>query len=882
MLVETTASCSDAASPKPLDRSANASPSSLVRKGSGDLPSMDLVVNGDLQTSSLKLPLDNVKQGEFGDASPQADSAVGEDEATTTDAAEVSALAKSEPIVIAVAGPVQDLRDKDSCRDSGQGSPDSHKEEDDGSGPASTAPESNDIATESASMTIDDASVPGDTADLVSSDALDTSGIAAPADGGFGALDSLLGWSLTQDEAVQPGPSTSISTGSASSLGGPISHVGAPVAAISDKEELSMMRTRLEGRQTQVEDRLADARAKLARQQTLTTLWLAARTSNPAELWHVPETTVGSDELQVAARRLKGRTARLMQHRKRSRNGRAARHTAREVQRMVESAAAPMDPDATDSSSCESSESEAEVDPTRPAPPQRDRKKRRRVQAMWDADRSEVGWRWNWLDMRLRVIKDGIEEYKALEKQIAAEKVPVEHATASGGGERAPEISTVSNDDTASAAVDVAGTVDNSAETCARTRPLSSNFQKRHLVKDNVTVPVSSSIRPVSAPLVPSDRNAIRARSALLDRSFHVVLSLPFDAPHSVIGRARADRRKLRQQALQRQKQLMQQMGASSSGAAVDSHLYGSAVAGKGLSGQQSTASSRSRGNRSRKGSVSDAPRNETLEPPPGMRISVSVCPVDTPRRTSSGKANKSQPPSPNDAKRVNSDSSLLARRKKKETSLAIDDVMMPNLTPSRFEPLQVKEIVTPSWRCSGPDTPALMSAALREPSDAVFEKMVNDSETIPEEVTAEELLKMSDDAFVMRHEPCETQERQRSLGIVSETGQRSSVAAAKPARPRDHSKASGAVKIIENRASSVQPCASHDRRQFPLKGEDLKAVQAKLDNPEEVWPRVEDLAAANTTPVPNSPTAPVAAQPDEEKPIKLLFKLRPSQDAAP
>lgn len=579
-------------------------------------------------------------------------------------------------------------------QDSGQGSPDSHKDD------AATLSSSAAAASAETEQSLDDGTGDGDE------------------EGGYGALDALLGGWTTFSRETSPsrGDHHASAIGEAGAAVGDVDatamssdavagvSLGVGVASMARMsgvsmgmplvhgESLSALQGRLEARQAGVESRLADARAQLARQQALTSLWLSARTSNPAELWHVPDASSGLAELQSASRRLKARTAALLLHRKRSRNGRAARHTAREVQRMIEEPGSSMDPDATDSSSCNSSESEAEVDHAAPALPQRDRKRRRRVQSMWDSDRLEVGWRWNWLDLRLRVTKQGIAEYAALEEQLDA---------------------AAKNSDVAAAAEAAAAV----PETCARVRPLPDGFVRRKLVKDRVVARAPNPIRPVSAPLDHSDRNAIRARSALLDRSFHVVLSFPADAPHSIIGRARAHRRMLRQQALQRQKQLQLHLAAQrAGGSAAQSGAASMVRPGVPLTHQQlarhqqrqaegrkvsSSSSSvmdglamasvptgalKGKREKRRERSEHRDAKSDKSSDKPAPRITVSVIPVETDPPSPS----LSHPVSPIEARR--SSESLHSRRKKKEMS-SIDDIVMPAMTPSRFEPLVFKEV---------------------------------------------------------------------------------------------------------------------------------------------------------------------------------------------
>jgi len=309
----------------------------------------------------------------------------------------------------------------------------------------------------------------------------------------------------------------------------------------------------------------------------------------------------------------------------------------------------------------------------------------------------------------------------------------------------------------------------------------------------------------------------------------------------------------LRQQALQRQKHTQQMMRERAGS------VSGQRGAQRQRSGVRHLSEDEASGKSRRKGG----------------RISVSVCPVDSePSTPKVGKGSNAVSPNAS----ISRSDSLLARRKRKENSL-IDDVVMPALTPARFEPLLVKEILTPSWRRSGSRTPSSAdSVGFRiEPGESVFSPGLDATQEVPEGVQEEGL---DDDVFVARHAPCELMERQRALGIVSETGQRSSVAGGE-SRGRDHSKGP-MVKIIENRDSSVQPNPGYKPRTFPLTGKDLADVRAEIPAPPEVFPQLADLEAAmyapqTDEPAPSSPTAGA----EESKPIKLLFKLRPSSDDA-
>lgn len=200
-------------------------------------------------------------------------------------------------------------------------------------------------------------------------------------------------------------------------------------------------------------------------------------------------------------------------------------------------------------------------------------------------------------------------------------------------------------------------------------------------------------------------------------------------------------------------------------------------------------------------------------------------------------------------------------------------------------------QILTPSWRVSGSNTPNSgdVSRVSSSSDSSLFAAMMEGAPPPKIDEEGEEdsgvIEVVTDEEYIARHTPCELQEQQRALGIVSETGQRSSVSAGDgehEARPRDHSKgpSSTLVKLIENRASSVQTNAGFPPRRFPLTDEDLADVQAQLDAPIEVYPLLSDLEAAEeaelATPSVMASSATAEETEDKpEKPIKMIFKMR-------
>jgi hypothetical protein len=207
------------------------------------------------------------------------------------------------------------------------------------------------------------------------------------------------------------------------------------------------------------------------------------------------------------------------------------------------------------------------------------------------------------------------------------------------------------------------------------------------------------------------------------------------------------------------------------------------------------------------------------------------------------------------------------------------------------------QQIMTPGWRgvSSAASTPnscdvSRMSSASSDGS--IFSALM---EGAPPKIDEEEgddesfAAMVTDDAYVARHTPCELKEQQRALGIVSETGQRSSVSAGngdQESRPRVHSKgpSSTLVKLIENRASSVQTNPGFAPRRFPLGEQDLADVVAELEAPVEVYPLLADLEAAEEADL-AAPSPPVTSAPTEEqgekpvKAIKMIFKMRAVDD---
>jgi hypothetical protein len=265
---------------------------------------------------------------------------------------------------------------------------------------------------------------------------------------------------------------------------------------------------------------------------------------------------------------------------------RGERRSSRQLERHIRHVASTIDPDNTDSSSCASSEDERDENPLAHGPIAG----LHRLQARWDGDRSVIGWRWSWLQLRLEALEEQIEEHDTLLAQIRARNTPFlfegdpvtesarvaasEAAVAAATGavapvggnagaasksgpameEDTPKVATPMAVDAAppspTAAAAPTHTPDDIAVTvadagCARARGLDDSSRKRRklITASTLRPKTQAPLNKSATPLGHSDRNAIRARAALLDRKFHLVLSLLTDAPSAVLGKARAHRR---------------------------------------------------------------------------------------------------------------------------------------------------------------------------------------------------------------------------------------------------------------------------------------------------------------------------------------------------
>jgi hypothetical protein len=152
----------------------------------------------------------------------------------------------------------------------------------------------------------------------------------------------------------------------------------------------------------------------------------------------------------------------------------------------------------------------------------------RLLQIRWDGNRCEIGWRWSWLQLQLKALDDQISEHDVLLEQVRAQKVPFEHEPRSVGAGAAMD---------GGAHPDGIGGGDPG---CSRARPLRPQQKRRRLIKASPMRPKTTTpLNRTATQLAYSDRNAIRLRAAILDRKFHLFLSLLSDAPPAVLGKVR-------------------------------------------------------------------------------------------------------------------------------------------------------------------------------------------------------------------------------------------------------------------------------------------------------------------------------------------------------
>lgn len=196
-----------------------------------------------------------------------------------------------------------------------------------------------------------------------------------------------------------------------------------------------------------------------------------------------------------------------------SKRPRTTRRGAGKLYRHIRHISTYSDPEATESSSACSSDSEDDEIPNFLTPDYVVRGKApevklHQVQVEWDANRAEIGWRWNWLQLRLATLDAQIEEHNSLVAQSRAKR----SAWHFEEGE------------------------------CARSRGLAPGQKRRRLISRHNVLPNQDPVKVYNPSMQHSNRNAIRTRSAMLDRSFHLVLSLLTDAPAFVLDKAREHR----------------------------------------------------------------------------------------------------------------------------------------------------------------------------------------------------------------------------------------------------------------------------------------------------------------------------------------------------
>lgn len=684
-------------------------------------------------------------------------------------------------------------------------------------------------------------------------------------------------------------------------------------------ESMPEMKARLLQNQASLDRQLARARAKLATRQLHVDLWRTQWLAGSAPgVQQLPDRPT-AEAVSRAANELRVHAAGFLQQRKRTAGGRAVRHAARRMDRMVTRSLTAVDPDQTDWSSCQSSESESEmVDANgHPLPVAMSnpvsavRRKRRKIQQRWDGERAEIGWRWAWLNLKLKALNEQLDGHEELQGKIREGKQPVDFGvipaatslfqvgdkvTLNETGEhcqvtaidpalpgdydtflsirfpsgdvreqRGSDIrvhgtpAPLAGDAAASAAADPG---------CARARPMKSGFAKRKLIRGHVNAPTVShnAFRAVSAPLVHSDRNAIRARSALLDRSFHLVLSLPSDAPESVLSRARHHRKMVRSQDPRKKASFYGHSRSSS--LAASRRGSGSSMAGMGSPRRTSIKSEPY----SMEGI--ESPRHDGATP----RITTKYVKV---LRVESGDAGKLGTPTPRKSGEKDKGSLLSRRKKGSRDNDSIDNIMIPQiLTPSRYEPLVVKEILTPSWNKSAATTPILTPA-----SSGHFTGF----SAVPEGDAAEpEPEVLTDAVFSLRHASAELAEKNRFIGLTGSMGgsmggankQKANVAAPGGGPDKAGSPKEAPVpmiRVLEIRAAAIPPHPGWTARPFPLDEQDNALVVAELPRIELVvpqykeWKRAQEEARLAAEEPSDSEPEP---EPEAPKPIRLIFKI--------
>ena len=689
-------------------------------------------------------------------------------------------------------------------------------------------------------------------------------------------------------------------------------------------ESMPEMKARLLQNQTSLDRQLHRARAKLATRQLHVDLWRTQWLAGSAPgVQQLPDRPT-ADAVGGAANELRAHAAGFLQQRKRSAGGRAVRHAARRMDRMVTRSLGAVDADQTDWSSCQSSESESEmVDANgHPLPVAMSnpvsavRRKRRKIQQKWDGERAEIGWRWAWLNLKLKALNEQLDGHEDLQRKIREGKQPVDFGvipaatslfqvgdkvTLNETGEQCQvtaidpalpgdydtflSIRFPSGDvrEQRGSDIRVHGTPAPAAEDaaadpgCARARPMKSGFGKRKLIRGHVNAPTVShnAFRAVSAPLVHSDRNAIRARSALLDRSFHLVLSLPSDAPESVLSRARHHRKMVRSQDPRKKASFYGHSRTSS--LAASRRGSGSSMAGMGSPRRTSI--------KSEPYSMDgiESPRHDSST----QRITTKYVKV---LRVESGDLGKLGTPAQRKSGEKDK-SSLLSRRKKgSRDSDSIDNIMIPQiLTPSRYEPLVVKEILTPSWNKSTASTPLSTPASSGHftgfgavPEGDAGEGNVGSADAAEPEV-------LSDAVFSLRHSSAELAEKNRFIGLSGSMGgankQKANAAAPdggggpdKISCPKE-APAAPIIRVLEIRAAAIPPHPGWTARPFPLNEQDNAAVVAELPRIELVvpqykeWKRAQEEARLAAEELSESESEP-EPEPEAPKPIRLIFKI--------
>lgn len=203
-------------------------------------------------------------------------------------------------------------------------------------------------------------------------------------------------------------------------------------------------------------------------------------------------------------------------------------------------------------------------------------RKRRKHQARWDNDRCQIGWRWTWLNLRLNTLDQTITECREEVARLRRERPAMYEELSDEGPVEVPfGTADVTAQEEAAAAAAEAASASAAAAAAAPPRSRSAaqdaaaaaaaavNLRRQYepLASDGsaarsrcVAVPRRRKLEREPGPRRPAPMikhrvgaavtsELIRMRAAVVDRSFHPVLSLVEDAPKSLLRAARSYRK---------------------------------------------------------------------------------------------------------------------------------------------------------------------------------------------------------------------------------------------------------------------------------------------------------------------------------------------------